>query len=314
MQVAGAFAAFVHDHRFAADDDDHEVTWMTDHIAYAPPLGPLGWLADQLVLRRYLTRLITTRRPGHSRGGRAPMTTPVLMMLAALLACERSRPETPGVDEISAAFPEASAQALELPQTTAHRHPGEPLQRIVVDRQGKQAGALQPATSPRPELMLLVDRRAPAAALMSTLHAAAEAGHREVLLAAVREGDEPKALLVHTVPFPFSEPPPLELIVEASAQGLRVRGAERVFDEETPAILPCCTAGDLAALRSLLGRIKDEYPDVEEARLRPHRDIEHGTVVALLDALREDPGDMGDDGKPRLLFPYPILRDALGEE
>lgn len=34
---------------------------MRDSIEYASPLGVLGWAADKLVLRRFLTRLIDAR-------------------------------------------------------------------------------------------------------------------------------------------------------------------------------------------------------------------------------------------------------------
>jgi ligand-binding SRPBCC domain-containing protein len=54
----GAFRSFVHDHLFEARDGG---TLMTDVLAFAAPLGVLGWLAEVLVLRRYLTRLLESR-------------------------------------------------------------------------------------------------------------------------------------------------------------------------------------------------------------------------------------------------------------
>jgi ligand-binding SRPBCC domain-containing protein len=54
----GAFRSFVHDHYFAADAG---VTTMTDVLAFAAPLGILGRLAEKLVLRRYLARMLTVR-------------------------------------------------------------------------------------------------------------------------------------------------------------------------------------------------------------------------------------------------------------
>jgi ligand-binding SRPBCC domain-containing protein len=54
----GAFKSFVHDHFFSAAGDG---TTMVDLLVFAAPLGFLGQLAERLVLRRYLSRLLTTR-------------------------------------------------------------------------------------------------------------------------------------------------------------------------------------------------------------------------------------------------------------
>jgi len=54
----GAFRSFVHDHYFVADDKG---TKMIDVVVFAAPLGILGRIAEKLVLRRYLTRLLTGR-------------------------------------------------------------------------------------------------------------------------------------------------------------------------------------------------------------------------------------------------------------
>ncbi|MEM1445836.1 MAG: SRPBCC family protein [Planctomycetota bacterium] len=56
--VRGPFKHFEHDHRFEAVGGG---TRMTDELRFAAPLGPLGWLAERLVLRRHL-RLFLTRR------------------------------------------------------------------------------------------------------------------------------------------------------------------------------------------------------------------------------------------------------------
>jgi len=55
----GAFAHMVHDHAFAALAD--HTTRMTDRFDYAAPLGPLGWLAEHLVLTRHLRRFLLER-------------------------------------------------------------------------------------------------------------------------------------------------------------------------------------------------------------------------------------------------------------
>jgi ligand-binding SRPBCC domain-containing protein len=54
----GAFRSFVHDHWFAADDGR---TRMTDVVVFCAPLGVLGRVAEVVVLRRYMTRLLTKR-------------------------------------------------------------------------------------------------------------------------------------------------------------------------------------------------------------------------------------------------------------
>jgi ligand-binding SRPBCC domain-containing protein len=56
--TAGAFAAFAHDHRFEQRDGK---TVMVDEILFRSPLGPLGWLVDFLVMKRYLRRLMEQR-------------------------------------------------------------------------------------------------------------------------------------------------------------------------------------------------------------------------------------------------------------
>ena len=54
----GAFRSFVHDHTF---EPRRGGTAMTDVLAFAAPLGILGRIAEVLVLRRYLTRLLESR-------------------------------------------------------------------------------------------------------------------------------------------------------------------------------------------------------------------------------------------------------------
>jgi len=54
----GAFRSFVHDHTFEARNGG---TLMTDVLVFSAPLGILGRIAETLVLRRYLTRLLEAR-------------------------------------------------------------------------------------------------------------------------------------------------------------------------------------------------------------------------------------------------------------
>ncbi|MFI9556192.1 cyclase [Nonomuraea endophytica] len=57
-QVAGPFRRWHHAHHFEATTDG---TVMRDIIDFAAPLGPLGVLAEFLVLRRHMTKLILLR-------------------------------------------------------------------------------------------------------------------------------------------------------------------------------------------------------------------------------------------------------------
>jgi ligand-binding SRPBCC domain-containing protein len=57
--VRGAFARFDHDHVFDALADDR--TDMHDIFDFTSPLGPLGRIADALVLTRHLRRFLAQR-------------------------------------------------------------------------------------------------------------------------------------------------------------------------------------------------------------------------------------------------------------
>ncbi len=54
----GAFRSFVHDHYFTPCDGG---TKMTDVLEFTAPFGLLGRLAENLILRRYLERLLRSR-------------------------------------------------------------------------------------------------------------------------------------------------------------------------------------------------------------------------------------------------------------
>lgn len=56
--VYGAFASMRHEHLFVPTTGG---TLMVDLFEYRSPLGPLGRLADFLLLRRYMTWLLTDR-------------------------------------------------------------------------------------------------------------------------------------------------------------------------------------------------------------------------------------------------------------
>jgi ligand-binding SRPBCC domain-containing protein len=57
-QRSGPFKSFHHEHRFVEVDGG---TSAHDVVRFAAPLGPLGRLAEQLVLKRYLPHLIDVR-------------------------------------------------------------------------------------------------------------------------------------------------------------------------------------------------------------------------------------------------------------
>jgi ligand-binding SRPBCC domain-containing protein len=58
-QVAGPFRYWRHDHHFEPDGDGG--TAMRDVVDFAAPLGPLGRMAELLVLDRYMPELIRLR-------------------------------------------------------------------------------------------------------------------------------------------------------------------------------------------------------------------------------------------------------------
>ncbi len=57
-QVAGPFRHFQHVHTFRPVPGG---TFMVDEWAHVAPFGPLGWLADRLILERQMRRLLETR-------------------------------------------------------------------------------------------------------------------------------------------------------------------------------------------------------------------------------------------------------------
>jgi ligand-binding SRPBCC domain-containing protein len=50
VQETGPFAAWRHSHEFEAVDS--KTTRMVDRVTYRAPLGPIGWIADLVFLRR----------------------------------------------------------------------------------------------------------------------------------------------------------------------------------------------------------------------------------------------------------------------
>jgi ligand-binding SRPBCC domain-containing protein len=60
VMLRGPFAAWRHEHRFAALDPGR--TRLTDEVAYVLPLGALGRLADALVVNRLLRAAFRARQ------------------------------------------------------------------------------------------------------------------------------------------------------------------------------------------------------------------------------------------------------------
>lgn len=58
VMVEGAFETFVHEHHFAVMDDG---TRIRDELRFAAPMGSLGLVAEKLILRRHLIRLLKRR-------------------------------------------------------------------------------------------------------------------------------------------------------------------------------------------------------------------------------------------------------------
>jgi ligand-binding SRPBCC domain-containing protein len=59
VQVSGPFEWFRHEHRFETLPGGG--TRMRDRWEHRSPFGPLGWLADRLVLARHMRKLLETR-------------------------------------------------------------------------------------------------------------------------------------------------------------------------------------------------------------------------------------------------------------
>lgn len=56
--VAGAFKEFAHDHCFEVSKDG---TTMIDEVWFNSPLGLIGQAVDAVLMKRYMTRLLTDR-------------------------------------------------------------------------------------------------------------------------------------------------------------------------------------------------------------------------------------------------------------
>jgi ligand-binding SRPBCC domain-containing protein len=59
VMLRGMFKSFEHDHSFDALPNGS--TLMRDQLRFTAPLGPLGWIAETLVLRRYFITFLEQR-------------------------------------------------------------------------------------------------------------------------------------------------------------------------------------------------------------------------------------------------------------
>jgi len=57
--IRGAFKSLEHDHHF--DQSDDGATIMHDVVRFDAPFGPLGWLAERLILAGHLRRFLRQR-------------------------------------------------------------------------------------------------------------------------------------------------------------------------------------------------------------------------------------------------------------
>jgi hypothetical protein len=64
-QVKGPYKMWEHTHVFERDGDN--ATVIRDHVRYALPLGPLGWVAHRLFVRRDLERIFDFRAEAFSK-------------------------------------------------------------------------------------------------------------------------------------------------------------------------------------------------------------------------------------------------------
>jgi ligand-binding SRPBCC domain-containing protein len=65
VQLSGPYALWHHTHTFEPDGDD--AVWIGDRVRYAIPFGPLGALADSLLVRRDVEQIFDYRRDAVAR-------------------------------------------------------------------------------------------------------------------------------------------------------------------------------------------------------------------------------------------------------
>ena len=90
--TAGAFRSMVHDHHFEGTPDGGTV--MTDVLRFVAPVGPLGWVAERLLVGPHLRRFLVAR-------GRALQTMAEPVGLPASPLSDGPEGRTMGADDRS---------------------------------------------------------------------------------------------------------------------------------------------------------------------------------------------------------------------
>lgn len=79
VQEQGPFKSWTHTHRFEETvDEGRSKVWAIDEVVYVPPLGPIGWIGDKLVIKHVLRQMfdyrhkklreVLSRRPAKDTG------------------------------------------------------------------------------------------------------------------------------------------------------------------------------------------------------------------------------------------------------
>lgn len=134
------------------------------------------------------------------------------------------------------------------------------------------------------------------------------------------------------------EEKPLNLQVMVTGEGFTVAGNHPELKdmgageegEDKGSSIPCLVAGcayesdggegpeeayNVAELRSLLGRIKDDKPEEQNVILVPDPGLPYEVLVLTMDATREDPESSGTDAdvgcNGRCLFPFVVIAGGV---
>lgn len=73
VMLKGIFRSFQHDHFF--ESNGQRETIMRDELCLSAPFGPVGLIAENLLLRRYLTRFLIERNATIRRVAEGPEST-----------------------------------------------------------------------------------------------------------------------------------------------------------------------------------------------------------------------------------------------
>ncbi len=111
-------------------------------------------------------------------------------------------------------------------------------------------------------------------------------------------------------------PPDVTIVVDRA--GLEIRPEVAGL---APLDLPCpdgaCEGSstyDVAGLTRALGQVKDARPLDRRIVILPAPEVSYAAIVRIMDACREDPTAPDATGRPRVLFPDPVLAGVAGDE